>query len=112
MAIASEEVRQIAPRILSAANKLSTIGIVDNDISTNSTVTALTTAILNLGNAAAWKTGGHPDTLNNIVKALKLGVTLGIISETHGASTVAGFAALISSQIPEVRSDYAAALLQ
>lgn len=93
---------------LSAANCLSRVGAVDATISGNATVTLVAAAV----RALAVKAGTSQDTLEKVADGLEKGVLAGVLSETHGLSTIATVISTIAGQLPGVDSSFAGFLPQ
>jgi hypothetical protein len=95
MAVSGSDFKQAGLQVLSAVNKISSVGGMDSTVSGNSTVATLQTAILALAPVA----GAGPDANREIVNGLQIGLDAGFISSTHGASTIAGLASTVQAAI-------------
>jgi hypothetical protein len=94
-----EETKWLARKVLTAVNYISRAGGVDATVSGNATITALCNAIL----ALPFNAGGAGEGINQaIVRGLKLGVTNGILSETHGFTTITGMRDGVFDQISDM----------
>ena len=96
MAIASDY-QQIGTKVLSAINKIGSVGGTDSTVSGNATVAALILAILALAPVA----GAGPDANRQVANGLQLGLNAGFIASTHGASTIAGLASGVAALITD-----------
>src|SRR5262245_9376157 len=100
MAIASDY-QQAGTKVLSAINRIGSVGGTDSTVSGTATVALLIAAILALPPVA----GAGPDANRQVADGLQLGLDGGFLSSTHGQTTIAGLASAAAAQI----TDYAIA---
>jgi hypothetical protein len=90
-------------QVLGAINRIDEVGGADGTVSGNSTITTLAAAIIALPPVV----GAGPDANRQIARGLRMGVNAGFIPETHGVTTIAGLAALVSNAMnPPLSSSY------
>ena len=77
-------------------------------MSGNATVAALATAIRALPVIA----GTSPDIKEKVATGIEHGLLAGVLSSTHGYTTIAGMASGIAAQIPGYSSNFAGFLPQ
>ena len=97
-----------AMHALSATNKISILGGSDTTVSGNATVAALAAAIRALPDIA----GASPDLREKVAIGIEHGLLAGVLSSSHGYTTIAGMASGIAAQIPGYASDFAGFLPQ
>ena len=83
---------------LAAANKISLLGGTDSTVSGNATVALLAAAIRNLAPVA----GASPDLNEKVARGIENGLKAGVLSSTHGYSTIATLKAGIDAFLPGV----------
>lgn len=93
---------------LSATNNIANLGGSDTTVSGNATVAALATAIRALPVIA----GTSPDIKEKVATGIEHGLLAGVLSSTHGYTTIAGMASGIAAQIPGYSSNFAGFLPQ
>ena len=93
---------------LSATNNIANLGGSDTTVSGNATVTALAAAIRALPLIA----GSSPDLKEKVAIGIEHGVLAGVLSDTHGYTTIAGMATGIAAQIPGYPSTFGGSLPQ
>ena len=93
---------------LSATNNIANLGGSDTTVSGNATVAALATAIRALPVIA----GTSPDIKEKVAIGIEHGLLAGVLSSTHGYTTIAGMASGIAAQIPGYSSNFAGSLPQ
>ena len=93
---------------LSATNNIANLGGSDTTVSGNATVAALATAIRALPVIA----GTSPDIKEKVATGIEHGLLAGVLSSTHGYTTIAGMASGIAAQIPGYSSSFAGSLPQ
>jgi hypothetical protein len=93
---------------LSATNNIANLGGSNSTISGNATVTALATAIRALPDIA----GTSPDLREKVATGIEHGLLAGVLSSTHGYTTIAGMATGIAAQIPGYDASFAGFLPQ
>lgn len=110
MAVVAQDNINGALQFLSGVNAGVNLGAVDATFSANATITLVQTAIRALAAVA----GGSDDMKEKVCQSLRAGVNAGVISETHGFSTLAAARAAITglTGIPDVPSTYTGNLAQ
>ena len=93
---------------LSATNKILVLGGSNSTVSGNTTVAALAAAIRALPDTA----GASPDLREKVAVGIEHGLLAGVLSSTHGYTTISGMASGIAAQIPGYSSDFAGFLPQ
>jgi len=93
---------------LSAANCIARLGGTNSTVSGNATVTALVAAI----RALPVQAGTSPDLIEKVAQGIEQGVLAGVLSSTHGYTTISGMAAGIAAQVPGYASDFVCFLPQ
>lgn len=93
---------------LSATNNIANLGGSNSTISGNATVAALAAAIRALPDIA----GSSPDLREKVATGIEHGLLAGVLSSTHGYTTIAGMAAGIAAQIPGYDASFAGFLPQ
>jgi hypothetical protein len=97
-----------AMHALSATNKISILGGSDTTVSGNATVATLAAAIRALPDIA----GTSPDLREKVAIGIEHGLLAGVLSSTHGYTTIAGMASGIAAQLPGFDSTFAGFLPQ
>ena len=93
---------------LSATNCIARLGGTNSTISSNATVTALVAAI----RALPVQAGTSPDLIEKVAQGIEQGVLAGVLSSSHGYTTISGMATGIAAQIPGYDSTFAGFLPQ
>src|SRR5215471_13645507 len=96
--VTAEDNRLSLCMALSGINVAVLGGLTDTIVNANSTVTALQTAIEALAPIA----GTSVEALKQASRGIRFGVIAGAIPETHSTTTVAGFRALVTANLPDV----------
>jgi hypothetical protein len=97
-----------AIQALSATNKIAILGGTDSTVSNNVTVAALAAAI----RALPVQAGTSPDLNEKVAGGIERGLIAGVLSPTHGYTTISGMATGIAAQIPGYASNFAGFLPQ
>lgn len=93
---------------LSATNKIAILGGTNTTVSGNATVAALAAAI----RALPAQAGTAPDLNEKVAQGIEHGLLAGVLSSSHGYTTIAGMASGIAAQIPGYDSSFAGFLPQ
>lgn len=93
---------------LSATNKIAILGGTNTTVSGNATVAALAAAI----RALPAQAGTAPDLNEKVAQGIEQGLLAGVLSSSHGYTTIAGMASGIAAQIPGYDSSFAGFLPQ
>lgn len=82
-----------ALKVISSINRIDDVGGSDTTVSGNATITLLIAAILALPPVLA----AGPDANRQIGIGLRMGVNAGLLSETHGQTTIAGLVTAVNA---------------
>lgn len=93
---------------LSATNCIARLGGSNSTVSSNSTVATLAAAI----RALPVQAGTSPDLIEKVAQGIEQGLLAGVLSSSHGYTTIAGMATGIAAQIPGYDSTFAGFLPQ
>jgi len=92
-----EDEKQLGKKVLTAINYLDKVGGTDALVAANSTVTLLIAAVKALPNTI----GSEAQACAAIARGLALAVPNNILSESHGASTIAGLRTTVFNAISD-----------
>lgn len=93
---------------LSATNCIARLGGSNSTVSSNSTVATLAAAI----RALPVQAGTSPDLIEKVAQGIEQGLLAGVLSSSHGYTTIAGMATGIAAQIPGYDATFAGFLPQ
>lgn len=93
---------------LSATNCIARLGGSNSTVSSNSTVATLAAAI----RALPVQAGTSPDLIEKVAQGIEQGLLAGVLSSSHGYTTILGMATGIAAQIPGYDATFAGFLPQ
>jgi hypothetical protein len=95
MSLVHTDQQNAAIKVVTSINDIARVGGADSTVSGNATVTALIAAI----NALAPVAAAGPDANRQIGIGLRMGVNAGLLSETHGQTTIAGLVSAVNANL-------------